>query len=446
MAVNYTDLFENVGEFVERVNYFTTIYTTLDSHYGEIKTELEGNGREDVLEGLFSQFVGFKGNVQGWVEAMVTKTTELLTERDTVLDELPEVGNSQDIGTVLGLLIRDMNDNAVTVDRSTVTISAVTEDKQNADAGTAIAGKVLDGMSQPHLGFPANPEYLGQNSELAATSDIITLACVTDNSTDNVGEGNETFRLTGGPFPGSRFSYESIGSGDGPTCNPLQGYSLLGNLDFENFTSDVPDDWTLDAGTATTHVMDDAAAPVHGDTNLKLTGDAAQASIQLSQDVAGGVSPRTRYAVGFWLKGQAGTSAGTLTIQFEGTDYTAGASEKISLNAAALAAMTTWTWNSFHVNMPAEMPDDMELVIKWTGTPSAHSVRLDWGGFGPVTWFDGCHFFVYSGTDPFLRGDRFRFTITNDDAGVFQKFFRDAYGVQLPSSGTPSLADTLASD
>jgi hypothetical protein len=51
---------------------------------------------------------------------------------------------------------------------------------------------------------------------------------------------------------------------------------------------------------------------------------------------------------------------------------------------------------------------------------------------------------VVPGSSRFAAGDRFTFTVSNDAAGVFQEAFRKNYGVQLPSSGAPTIADALA--
>ena len=102
-------------------------------------------------------------------------------------------------------------------------------------------------------------------------------------------------------------------------------------------------------------------------------------------------------------------------------------------------------WKYFYVNMPDEIPDDMELVIKWTGTPSTHSVYIDGGGVAAPVWHNGVNFFVYAGSEQFVKNDRFTLAVTQNGTGLFQNWFRKTYGVQMPSSGAPSISDGLAS-
>lgn len=446
MAVNYATLFANLGEFVQRINQFTSLYTSLDTYLDEIEADLGSAGRYDVLSGLPEEFDGFKSVVQGWCYTMVSKTTQLLTHRDDVLEQL-NLGNNTSIQTVLYNIIRDMNDNSQTIDASTVTIGSVTSDKVNSDAGTVVTGKVLDGYSNPGDNLAANPEYLGVNSELSLTSDRVTLECLTDSSQGST-EGLELWSIVGKPST-QAFHWNDRGSGTGGSLSTLNSYSLLDNLDFDDFTTtNTPDSWDIDFGAAGSNFFEDALNPYHGDSALKIRGDGLTGTLQISQSIsASALNPLQRYCVAAYVKGEASTLAGTLTIQFEGTGYTAGSGEKIEMNAAALAAQTSFGLEYFFVNMPKDIPTDFELVIKVTGTlTSAKSVYIDRMCFGPVTWHNGIHFAIVAGAEPFLKGDRFTFDVTNDDAGVFQKFFRDAYGVQIPSDtgGTETIADSLA--
>lgn len=442
MAVNYTDLFENLGEFVQRVNDFQALYAALDTDFAEIEADLDANAMQDVLSGTFETISGFKGNLLGWIGAMQIKTTQLLVHRETVLEELNI--QSADVRTVLVEMYRDMTANTQHVKRSTVTVGAVTELKTNANAGTLLVNKVLDGVTQPHGSFPAVWEYNGADSELAGTSETIWAQCIRDSESDGATEGGETFQVNGQVAPSSPFSWQAFGSGAGPSLTVLQGASIMSNLEMENFTANIPSGWTLDAGTAGTQVLNETSTIKRGSSALRFTGNASVASIQVSQNAPSSFKPRKRYYVGFWLRGTAGASAGTFTIQFEGTGYTAASSEKITLNAAAVAALTSYAWHGFYINWPTDVPSDMELVIKWTGTPSAHSVYIDGGGVAPVVYHNGVNFVVYAGSEKFLRTDRFSLTVSNDDLGVFQTFFRKSYGVQLPSNAAPSQADTLA--
>ena len=448
MALSYTNLFGIVGEHVERVNEFRSIYTTLDTGESETEADYTTAARNDLLAAIPPAFLNFKTQVLSWISSVNSLATVALTDRNLVLKELP-VGGSTDIQTILRALHSQMIVDVQTINASLVTIGAVTKVTANANAGTALTSKVLDGYNPPMSGASANVVYAGLNSELSY-NDTVTLKCISDSEAGNGGTavGSEVFQWVGLPVPTyGQFGWESTGSGTRGSIVVLNSFGYFANQDFETFTSNAPGSWTIDSGTAGTHIFQESSSHYRGSSALKFTGDGATATIKISQNPASGqrFQPRQRYALACHVKGEAGTAAGTLTIQFEGTGYTASSSEKIEMNAAALAAQTAWDRENFFINMPAEVPDDMEIVIKVTGTlTTAKSVWIDNLAFGPATYENGVNVVIHAGSAKFLAGDTLTFSITNNDAGVFQTWFRKAFLVQLASSGAPTISDSLA--
>lgn len=441
MAVNYTNLFRGLGELVQRAERYFNLYPGFDTDLSEIEADFQAIGRGDIFSGVPEIIDGFKSNVLQWIGLITSRSVSLLTERESILEELRL--ESPDLNTVLLNLYRDMVDQAVTINRSTVTIGAVTADKVNGNAGNIMIDKILDGTSAPGARLSVNWEYNGVNSELTG-SETMFVQVVQDSSTDGQNEGNEEMRVFGSVDSGDPWGPDTFGSGPGPSFNVIQGASLGTNYEMENFTGNLPAGWDLDSGIAGTHVLEETSVLVRGVSALRFQGNSAQTSIQISQAIPTSCSPRTKYCVGFWVRGTTGISSGMLTIQFEGTGYTPGATEKISLNAAALSALSSYQWKYFFVNMPTQIPDDMALVIKWDGTPSTHSVYVDGGGIVQPVWHNGLSFAAYAGSEAFVKNDRFVFSVTNDEAGVFQRWFRKSLGFQMPSSLTPSISDSQA--
>jgi hypothetical protein len=100
---------------------------------------------------------------------------------------------------------------------------------------------------------------------------------------------------------------------------------------------------------------------------------------------------------------------------------------------------------TFFIVTPAVIPSDWALVIQNNGTPGASSnVYIDSVSVVEAVYHGGVAAAVVPGSSRFCVGDRFTVAISNDDAGVFQKFFRQNYKVQLPSSATPTNADSMA--
>lgn len=446
MALSYSNLFACLGELVERCNEYVGWYTTLDSAQSETITDYQSAGRYDLLAAFPSIFKGQKQTVLGFVQTVNAQANVLLTDRDLVQVNLPLGGNAS-IDAVLKSLFAQMVTDSESITACTVTVGSVTMDTANANAGTVLTTKVLDGVNAPGTGFMAIPGYDGLDSELSY-DDSVTLKCVTDSEMSGVTEGSESFQWIGLPKPSmGQWGWESTGSGASKSVAVLNSYAYFSNADFEDFTTNSPDDWTITAGTAGTHIFEDASTPHRGDAALKFTGDGSTATIAIKQVPSSSLPliPNQRYCLACYVKGTAATLAGTLTIKFIGTGYTASSSEKIELDHTALSAQTSYGIESFFINMPDEIPDDLYLSISWGSTPTnAKSVYIDGLAFGPVVYENGVGVAIVAGADKFLVGDTGTFTIGNDDAGVFQTWFRKTYGVQMPSSGSPTRADSLA--
>jgi hypothetical protein len=417
----------------------------------DVNEILSGNNTEDVLSGVTETIQGFQDVAIGWVDTLAEKVSQRFTHRTTILEQLSGLGQTTDVVSVLEEIYRDMVANAVTITRSTVSLGAVTANAGNTGSGTVLLDKVLDGVTEPHPGFPVNLEYVGSNSELSA-SETMTLTCTADEDTDGVPEGEEIFLWQGLPqgLVGA-FDWRTEGSGTNRTVPALNSYQFIANKDFEAWDQNVPESWDLDDGVAGDNVvqMGSAANVYRGSYGLQILGDGAAADIQLSQTLpTRSLIPGRRYCLVVAVKGEAATAAGTLTIQFESPSggYTASGSEQIVMNAAALAAQTTWGLEYFYFTAPAQMPDDLELVIKVTGTlTDTKSVYIDSLAFGPVEYSNGMNIVIVAGQTAFVRNDRFTFPITNDNLGIIQTFMRKKFKVQLPSSATPSISDRLAS-
>lgn len=436
MAIDYANLFAPIGEYVQRINDYRAYMSDIDTDFSEIKADLNTAGRDDVLENEFTEFEAAKGVISSWIGRMGVKIQQLLTNKEAVLDELV-TGSGNSLPQIWDLFYKQMIADSESVTANTVTVGSVTGVKVNTDAGTVVVDKYLDGVSSPSFGgFPV-PNYSGIASQLTI-DETQRVTCVSDSFSGGSAEGSERFSWVGGATYGDPYGTQAYGSGDGPSLTPVQGSSVFEYCDFEAFTSDVPDGWTLDTGTATTHVQDEGTIVAHGTLSLKLIGDGALAAIQLSQD-ATGLTPLARYCVAFYCR-KATSATGTLEIKLEGTGYSAG-SEKISFDVSTLST-SAWTLKHAFISVPAEIPSDLKLVIELSGTP-ANAIYIDWGGFAQCSYLNGVTAMVIAGTDKFVVGDTFTFDVSNNYNGVFQTAFAKSFGLQLPSSGSPTRADSL---
>lgn len=414
------------------------------------ETMNQGSNSEILTEGVGSLYTGLKDSVTGMVNGLATHIDLILDDPETVREQLLGLSSSAGFEEVLQELYDDMVDNSESVYPNTVTLGSVTT-VVGVGNGTVLVDKVLDGVTPPHPGFAANEGYVGLDSQLSVT-ETMSLTCVQDEDSDGTPQGEEVFLWEGRPAQTDPFDWRTAGSGVSETVPSLASYSIIANGNFEAFDDNIPESWDLDSGVAGTNVVQEGtgADVYRGSYALRFdnpTGDTV-ATIKISQTIPiGSIVPNKRYCLACRVKATAGIAAGSLTIQFESPSggYTAGSTERVLMNSAALAAQNTYDLEYFYFNIPAKVPSDMELVIKVTGTLTAdESVWVDSLMFGPVSYGNGVNVVVIPGSDQFVRKDRFSFTVTNNQAGKFQEFFRKRYKVMLPSNTTPTIKEAWA--
>jgi hypothetical protein len=458
VAIDYTNLFENMGVFIKAANQMRDMATgsnaprpDLPSLESSIRSMLISNGAYDVLGSVPTDFIGYRDSAIGWAENLAGKVTELLTHRTTVLEQLPGLGQRYTLNDVLIELYRDMVANAKSVKPSVVTIGAVTADVTNHGNATVLLDKVLDGVNAPHPGFLSNREYANRDSELAVANEDMTLTCVGDEDTDGLASGEEVFLWEGRPpLVTGPFDWNTESSGLSTTVPMLNSHQIVSNANLESWNGNVPEGWSLDDGTAGTNcIQETTAADVYrGSSAMRLVGDGATATIKLTQNVPLRVLvPQQRYCFACYVKGDATFAAGMLTIQFESQSggYTAAASERILMNAAALAAQPAYGLEYFYLTVPEAIPDDLQLVVKLTGAATnGAKVRVDSIAFGPVTYGNGISAVIIAGSNQTTRNDRYTFNVQNNNAGVFQTFARKRFKMQLYSDPANTINDNLA--
>jgi len=451
-SAQYTTLFEVIGEYVERINDFEAIVTALEADRVELNTELLDKITNDSypIETYSDNtivFDSYKYQVVSWIAQLVGKISRLLSDRTIVLDNFVTTSGWE--GTYLELY-RDMKEHADgqrDILPSTVTLGSPSYVLTNSDAFSVATGKVLDGYQAAINGGLAHKYQDGVDSQLAPTADTMRITCVKDSDyASNVSEGNELFEW-GGNTGSAGYTSGDVGSGAGPSMYPLTRYGSnygLSNLDFETWSStSAPGTW-VDSDHPPTRSSD----AYKGTYALGLVGTPAGATFELTQAISSNsLHQYRRYCLACYVKGQSTISAGVLEIKFTGTGYTASSSEKISMDATALAAQTAYGVEFFFINMPTVIPDDFKLSITITpALTNAKTVLIDHMQFGPVFYHGGVHANVIDGSAKTLFNDRATFTVANDDAGKFQTMFRKGFRMQLPSDASPFIADSLASD
>jgi len=389
------------------------------------------------------------------------------TARLLVYDNLTEVGSSTaSISEVIPLLIEAMNADAgvPTVNASVATVPTNgTADAGNNGDGVVVLSKVLDGATSPGTGFNAHPDYKDLLTELVDPSDTLRIRCTADSFQNSQVEGQESFAITGNPA-NTLWGPQVEGTGSGGALATTVATSILTDGAFENFTANDPDSWDIVNGTAGVHIFKDitAANVVRGSSSLQLTGDGAQAEIEVKQDISvSQVTANKRYICTFWVKGDAAIVAGDLNVSvnadspfspntntgdnFSALHNVSQADEKIKIDAATLASLG-WSLAFFFVNIRSEIPSSYRMKVRWHNTPtSGKNIWIDDLTLSPLTFVSGVGVAIAPGGDPFTINDRFTAAVSNTE-GIVQRWFRRAYGVQLPSNAAAgeTIPDSVA--
>ena len=455
MAINYANLFAELGEIVEAVNTLVNSGTDwldqLETAFTEISAQYTGNVREDLLDNVNTVINGVKTSVLASAGSIATLATTRLQDRTTILDELPQLGNNTAVQTILTELIRQMKDDSESIQQSVLSTFIVTvTDSAGANTGSVAGHNILSGVAKPHSDWSANMDYQGVASDLFYDNEMFTFTCINDSESGSAKEGDESFTLTGELAKTTPWKRDQIGSGLGPTVKPLNGptNNFIKNADFELFSpANVPENWTIKSGLAGTDIIEVSGSTDvhHGKRALKLVADGTTIPMQLEQDFAATVlTPNSRLVMIVWAKDD-GFALGDLDIDL--IDDSTGSSY-LSLLSEGLSGLTTsYALYAGTAAVGTTVPDSLTLRLALTGTPtSGKQIWIDYIGLGIPTYHGGTGFYVYAGADRFLKNDRFKIQPVYTSEGVFQSFFREYYHVQLPKSGSPTRADSLASD
>lgn len=412
----------------------------------------------DGLQGVIDQLTANNIEARKQLAAMIASR---ILDRNKIVNEL-HLPDLADLNTVLSRFREKMAADGKTVQRNVVTLGGLTGGFGTAAAvnignGTLFVTKVLDGYNKPGSAFPADPGYAGLDSEMSALAETITVECTSDSQNATRTEAAEQWKAYGhaptnvdeAPTPYFADGKEGSGSSRGDFLTGPLGAGLVFNPGFDLWTADPTPNftggWAIDTGGGVlgTHVKQETVNVYRGQA-LALVGDGVQTLHQVYQPITvSNLRPRRRYLVSVRVKADAAVASGTFGVEFAGTGYAVGGTEKISLVTGAIP--TVWTLKTFEIQMPNVIPADWRLLVKVTGTLSnGRTIYVDDVFLQPITYFGGVGMAVIPGAVRSMQGDRYSFTTANDNGGKIQTFWLKYFGRQLPSSNAPNISDALA--
>jgi hypothetical protein len=266
-------------------------------------------------------------------------------------------------------------------------------------------------------------------------NEVVTLECTTDGQLGGTA-GQEVFEIRGELAYPPEDNREG-GSGVGPSVTVASGNTLLDNGDFENFTSNAPNQWTIEAGTAGTEIKENTTQKQFGDACLEFVGTGTGPKI--SQALDSELQKETKYLLSAYVK-TSGVAAGTITIQIAGV---------AGLNAISISSSyPTGSWTRYNaiIYLPNSVPTGTTLDIQTNNSLTATGrVFIEDVVLTPYVEHYGVFYAITRGVNDFVTKDKWLVTNTNDRAGNLNTYFGDYYNFQFRTSGAGAntVTDTL---
>lgn len=460
-------------------NATANLYNRLGT-YGNLILNLK-NFQNIQLPAMTSTSNGVVSELDAESDIQAIMGSSYISLLDTGAGSYGSVAQQLAVATVNRMVFRDNPQYNQTL-TSTNTLASIREIiRQMAVAGATVLAQTVTATPAAFVGVgngavcasvrrPSDGRVLEN-----AYAENLTLTCTGDSYQGSATAGNEPFSLTGTGIQNNLFAFNwPLGSNASTSLSAIDGNSdvsagnLLTNSGFESWTADVPDNWTLNVGTAGTSVFEENTIVYDGLASLAMTGDGATlAEIRQQFDsdsgTAGELIPLAQYGFNLWIRRDGvAPAAGVLTVEL------ADASTLITLQDQAgnansftidLTALTTeFAAVQFAFRTPLIMPAAVVLRVRQT-TPltNGRTVYIDKAALGPMTQA-GLHLpflAVFSGSTPFARNDYSLTAVTNSrGAGgslftwqcmLFRLLYAEVYSNEIlfPSSATPTISDNL---
>lgn len=309
-----------------------------------------------------------------------------------------------------------------------------------------------------------------------AFAETILLTCSSDSYIGGSIIGNEGFTVNGTGSQSNYFAFDwPLGSDASTGVNAIDGNTnngsgnLLNKSGFNNWTSNVPDNWSLVTGTAGTNIIQENTIVYDGTSSVAITGDAGGTLTQIRQTLnasAGSTSTLdelSQYSFNMWVR-RDGTAAaaGVITVDLYDITNSAimqdanGTNNSFTIDLTALT--TSYVAYSGVFRTPARLPASYGVRIRLsTALTNGRTIYFDKASLGEMTkiYISGPYIAVHAGSTAFIQGDYGTCAITNSRGSggtldTFQTLFTRLFPNEmlgselvLPSSATPSISDGL---
>lgn len=461
------NLFNRLGKIGGVISTLDAYQTTQLSNITDTTNGIvaQFDSESDIQAIAGSSYIGqlnAAGSIGSFCQQMAVATLNRMIFRDNPLQGLTLT--SQNTPSCLRELIIQMQTAGATVLAMTVT-----------GTGSAFTSppNVGNGVVVVSVRRPGDGRILEN-----AFAEMATITCTVDSYTGGATAGNETLLIQGQSQQISYFAFDwPLGSGASISVNAIDGRqsnssgNILTNSGFEDWTNNVPDNFTLTVGAGGVNINQETSivydAPPN--TGMRMTGDSSgtltsfQQSFNSSSGTSGTLTALSQYAFNIFMRGDSSPlSQGQLVVELiDGNGVViqdiAGTPNQFTFDLTTLNTIFTSFTGVFRT--PRAMPSSYSIRFRLAvALQDGRSIYLDRSGLGLMSqlYTSGPYFAVFSGSNDFVRSDSTTATITNSrgPAGTLNTWqtcmarqFPQmiSMGFLLPSSSVPSISDNLIS-
>jgi hypothetical protein len=428
MAIDYANLSAQLGEMYDAIVEMETFGATLEARRVSMLTAMNVADTTDMLGDVNQLFTNAKNSVNTMLSSVVSLAKKRIVHKISILDELPSL-TAKDYNSVVYELIDDMIANSETIKKSTLTVSAITKTATNSNTGDLIVTKKLPGNEAPGQGMYAHIGVIststsGIDSELTLTDSFVVTV---QNDSQSSGGGNETFVITSLPSMQGSFNVNGGGNTGTKYLSQTKPQSLISNF-FASFSGTVPVGWTaLDS----TDYAEETSIVMFAGTSCLRVVSAGTLSYNFSSSARAGQV----LSLSMYVRRHA-SETGSLNIRVY-ANSTLVVNQNITSGSTSSSA---WTLFNYVVPITKEVGT---CYIEIISSSITNAYYIDNGALSPFTYHAGLGFAVTKGTGIFVKGDDFRFTTTNNNAGKLQRLFARVFGYQPPTAtaGSETISD-----
>jgi hypothetical protein len=453
MAITYTGtngLFTRLGALIYMMDAIRTHQNNLKTLFDNVQGEYSAADRYmiDQLSGNLEMRQMEAGNVLLDVQAAAVKTLVEMLWVDAQTSSSRTM-RTKAIEDALVYLIRDMDATS------------------NSVQGTTVAGGVLgtSGTGNGTMLFlnEAPNVLLGSTNDWPnIRTDLLVAQCIQDAQDGALTAGAELFRITGTAayggldwrFPAGSGAQMTLASATAGIDYGTQYANIGTNTDLEDWTSNVPDQWSVVSGTAGTDFLAETGTYYRGASCLK--APATSTTWRIRQQLGspsgslGTIQPDRPYALVFAAKKDASATGAIRVSIKDASNNIVGSMTKALTVASDLT--TSWALYSTTVRSPKVLPAASYIVVEATtgiGTAAVYIDEVVVCEMKPIAP-GGQALSIIAGSTNYIVEDRLLRKFSNNNEGAFVRAFDrlfDMYGkgLSLPQNylGGETIADSL---